>query len=107
MPIPNKIIDRVHFIAEKQKCPDGLTFTRMDGTPILINDNDDDEEGEPAIENNELETEAPQLDGVDELAPEVINEEIQALEGEDQYMDAVQELGDVAMDGDIINNPDE
>ena len=30
------------------------------------------------------------------------NENIDAIRGEDEYMDAVQELGDVAMDGEII-----
>ena len=38
--MPNEVIARVHYIAEKQGWPNGLVFTRQDGTTY---DDDDDE----------------------------------------------------------------
>ena len=32
LPMSQEIIDRVHYIADKQNSPSGLTFTRQDGT---------------------------------------------------------------------------
>jgi len=38
--MPDEIINRVHYIAERQTCPEGLLFTIMDGTPIGNMDDD-------------------------------------------------------------------
>ena len=37
----DEIIDRVHCITERQRYPDGLTFTRVDETPVPIDDDND------------------------------------------------------------------
>ena len=42
IPMPDKIIARVHSNATAQKQPDRLTFTRTDGTPIPIRGADND-----------------------------------------------------------------
>ena len=42
IPMSDEIITRVHFIATKQKQPNGFMFTRMDSTHIpLVDDNDE------------------------------------------------------------------
>ena len=84
IPMPDEIISRVHFIATRQKQPDGFAFTRMDGTPIPIRNDDDnviDMPDEP----------------VDIIADEIADE---APVPNDEYADAVENLEEIAE-----NNP--
>ena len=98
----NEIIELVHYIAERQKCPAGFTSARMDGTPILLmNDNiltvDDDisEDGS----NDEVANDSATRVVIDEQPYD-----------NDKYMDAVQNLGNDILDqetvDEIIHDPD-
>ena len=111
--MPDEIIQRVHFIADKQNCPEGLTFTRMDGSPIPINDDDDenfveanDQQIDQDPQQNEL---VPEMDQemIDEPAPDDIEEILEPIqEEEDAHIDAIEILGDVVMNGEIMNDPE-
>ena len=62
--MPNEVIARVHYIAERQKCPSGLVFTRQDGTTY---DDDDDNSVQEDVDN--ADPEDPE-DGYDQDAIE-------------------------------------
>ena len=59
----------------------------MNGNPILVDDDDDDDDV-----------------GVEAIAEEPTDNEASVLEGEDEYIYTVKDLGGVSMDAEIVNN---
>ena len=52
LPMSQEVIDRVHYIADKQKSPSGLTFTRQDGTSYGPEEHDESIHEDIAEEDN-------------------------------------------------------
>ena len=47
LPIPTKVIDRIHAIAQRNRAANGITFGWRDGTPILDDEEDDNDMADP------------------------------------------------------------
>ena len=45
--MPNKVIDRIHALARRNRAANGNAFGLMDGTPILDYENDDNYMADP------------------------------------------------------------
>jgi hypothetical protein len=90
----DEIIARVRFIATKQKQPNGLTFTRMDGTPMLLVDDDDDKPAQVEIVKPENviidEVHDETTDGYDTDEPPPTDYD---------FIDAVEDLDDLPTEG--------
>ena len=86
MPMPKEVVDRVHHIADRQKVSNRLIFTRLDGTPYLLEDDevsiqesDDDEsndEGEESIiDDHENDDPDAELEEFQDAAEEIIEQQ--------------------------------
>ena len=79
LPMPDEVINRVHDIATRQKCPEGIIFLRRDGTEFIdipgeaapTNDDDPDDEPTrdaeiPGVGTIDENVENPEVDFADE-----------------------------------------
>ena len=66
----------------------------MDGTPTPVDNEDDADENGGTVED---ETAPEELVAIS--TPEIVNNETPVLLGEDEYIDTVENLSDVAMGG--------
>ena len=96
--MPDEVIARVHFIATRQKNPDGFTFTRMDGTPMPIEYGDDDS----TVEANVVKPVYEIINEVaDEIVDEIDNNEPPAIDND--CIDAVENHDDLPLEEEIAN----
>ena len=87
LPMPQDVIDQIHYIAERQNNPPGLAFTRQDGNPYESDGDDksvDEDYGAPdPVEDAEIEQPA-EIEGVEnaEIEGVDVNDDDEDIDGE-------------------------
>ena len=97
MTIPQEVTDRVHCIAELQKCPPELVFTQQDGTPYTDEDDDtsvpddDDEDINNNTDDDNAENEGVPIDNIPDGTEEIFEDAMKHYDEKNQDDDQLHE----------------
>ena len=116
LPMPQEIIDRVHHIANLQNAPDGIAFTKKDGTPYFTDEDDDsiqdnehaaEDDGDNNSDNSSQNSEGTETTGVVDAAETAgmdVDNETTGVHGNINNIDH-QEIDEVDTEEDEPNVP--